>query len=193
MRFDKLKDPTLLAARVASRYAAQGVAIVEQGERTFLAATDGRCLTLVRAYPEDGDDTSSAVGNGRVYPVAAFAAARKAAKRKADASLTLNGAAFVNGADGSHAEFPKLDGAFPDVWAVVPKGEPVGVLRIDAELLARVQKALGASAVEIRVHAMEANGREVDPSLPLTIVPVYIDGAGEEDGSRGFLMPVKGD
>jgi hypothetical protein len=190
MRFDKNKDPAACAAKNASRYAVQGVAIVEQGDRTFLAATDGRCLTMVRAYAEDGDDASSATG--RIYPVAAFAAARKAAKRKADASLTLNGAAFVQ-ADGVRTEFARIDGTFPDALGIVPKTPAVGVLRIDAELLARIQKAMGAGAVEIRVHAMEANGCEVDCSVPITVVPLYFAGNGSDDGSRGYLMPVRGD
>ena len=187
MRFDKLKDPAACAAKDTSRYAVQGVAIVENGDRTFLAATDGRCLTLVRAHTEDGDDAS-----GAIYPVAAFAAARKAAKRKTEASLALNGAAYVQ-ADGVRTELARIDGTFPDALGIVPKAATVGVLRIDAELLARIQKALGASAVEIRVHAMEANGCEVDCSVPITVVPIQLGSTGEDDGSRGYLMPVRGD
>lgn len=154
-----------------------------------MAATDGCCLTFVRAFDEDGDDTASA---RRIYPAAAIVAARKAAKRKPEAQLTLNGVASVV-ADGVRTEFAVADGVFPDANAIVPKSAPVGVLRLDAELLARIQRALGASAVEIRVHAMAKDGREVEPSLPLTIAPIYLAGDGEEDGSRGYLMPVRGD
>ncbi|HEX5051048.1 MAG TPA: hypothetical protein VFZ65_04690 [Planctomycetota bacterium] len=186
MKFDKRRDPAACAAKDASRYAVTGVAVVTQGDHTFLAATDGKCLTLVRAHSEEGDDV------GGIYPVAAFAAARKAAKRKDDATLALNGAASIE-ADGVRTEFAKVDGTFPDVWSIVPKAPTVGVLRIDAELLARIQKAMGASAVEIRVHAMAANGCEVDPSLPLTIAPAATKGTVDDDGSRGFLMPIRGD
>ena len=189
MRFDKRKDPAAVASKEGGRYAVNGVAIVRQGECTFLAATDGRCLTLVRAFEQEGD--SGASGSG-IYPTTAIVAARKASRRKADAQLTLNGAAFVV-ADGVRSEFAKVDGAFPDVHGIVPTAAPVGILRLDAELLAKIQRALGANAVEIRVHAMAENGRDVEPSLPLTIAPVYIDGNGEEDGSRGYLMPVQGD
>ena len=81
MKFDKAKDPAACAAKSPTRYAVQGVAVVEKGDATFLAATDGRSLSMVRAYPQDGDDMPSALGNGRIYPPAAFAAARKACKR----------------------------------------------------------------------------------------------------------------
>jgi len=56
MKFDKSKDPAACAAKDATRYAVHGVAIVEKGDATYLAATDGRMLSLVRAYAEDGDD-----------------------------------------------------------------------------------------------------------------------------------------
>ena len=103
MRFDKNKDPGACAAKDTTRYAIHGVAIVEKGDATFLVSTDGRSLSMIRAYPEDGDDMPSILGQGRIYPPAAFAAARKACKRKPDASLTLNGAACVQ-ADGASTE-----------------------------------------------------------------------------------------
>lgn len=189
MRFDKRRDPAAVATKEGGRHAVNGVAIVRQGDRTFLAATDGRCLTLVRAFEQEGDDGAS---GGGVYPPAAIAAARKAARRATDAQLTLNGAAYVV-ADGVRSEFAKVDSPFPDVDGIAPTAPPIGILRLDAELLARIQRALGATAVEIRVHAMAADGREVDPSVPLSIVPVSLGGAAEDDGSRGYLMPVRGD
>jgi DNA polymerase III sliding clamp (beta) subunit (PCNA family) len=188
VRFDKRKNPAAVAAKESGRYALTGVAIVREGAQTFLAATDGRCLTFVRAFEEDGDDASG----GGIYPAAAVAAARRAARRRPEAQLTLNGAAFVV-ADGVRTEFARVDGVFPDARGIVPSSAPVGIVRLDAELLARIQRALGASAVEIRAHAMADDGRHVDSGVPLSIVPVYFDGAGEEDGSRGYLMPVRGD
>ena len=191
MRFDKSKDPGACAAKDTTRYAIHGVAIVEKGDATFLAATDGRSLSMIRAYPEDGDDMPSILGQGRIYPPAAFAAARKGAKRKPDATLTLNGAACVQ-ADGASTEFARVDGTFPDVLAVVPKAKPVQVLRLNAEYLARLQKALGANAVAIEIHELEPSGA-VDPSIPLTVRPIYLEGPGTEDGSFGVIMPIRGD
>lgn len=191
MKFDKAKDPAACAAKEATRYAVQGVAIVEKGDATFLAATDGRCLSLVRCYPEDGDDMPAILGQGRIYPPAAFAAARKGAKRKADARLTLNGAAWVQ-TDGASTEYARVDGTFPDALAVVPKGKAVQTLCLNAEYLARMQKALGANGVAIEIHELTPTG-EVDPAFPVTVRPLYMDGPGTEDGSFGILMPIRGD
>lgn len=191
MRFDKQKDPAACAAKESTRYAVQGVAMIQKGDAIYLAATDGRMLSMVRAYPEDGDDVASGIGIGRVYPPAAFAAARKAAKRKADATVTLNGAAYVQ-SDGASTEFAKVDGTFPDALEAIPKGQAVQTLCVNAEYLARLQKALGANGVEIRVHAIDNSG-QVDPSVPLTIRPIYLDGQGTDDGSFGILMPIRGD
>jgi hypothetical protein len=182
MRFDKLKDPAAAASKESTRYAIQGVAIVERDGGTFLVATDGRALTLVRCHPDDGDDMSAILGQGRIYAAAAFNAARKAARRKPDARLTLNGAAWVDAADGSHVEFPRVEGTFPDVACAIPKGEPAHVVRLDAEYLATIQRALGADGVEVRVHG---------DGEPLTIGPIYMHG-GVADGSIGILMPIGG-
>ena len=191
MKFDKSKDPAACAAKDATRYAVHGVAIVEKGDATYLAATDGRMLSLVRAYPEDGDDMPAILGQGRIYPPAAFAAARKGAKRKADATLTLNGAAWVQ-ADGASTEFARVDGTFPDVLAAVPKGKAKQTLCLNAEYLARLQKALGANAVAIEIHELEPSGA-IDAAFPLTIRPIYLEGPGTDDGSFGVLMPIRGD
>ncbi|MBL8751417.1 MAG: hypothetical protein JNK78_19835 [Planctomycetes bacterium] len=191
MKFDRHKDPAACAAKESTRYAVQGIAVVEKGDATFLAATDGRSLSMVRAYPEDGDDMPSILGQGRVYPPAAFAAARRACKRKADAALTLNGSACVQ-ADGSTTEFARVDGAFPDVLGIVPKGKAVQTLRVNAELLARLQKAMGANGVAIEIHELDGTG-QVDPTFPLTIRPLYMEGPGTDDGSFGILMPIRGD
>lgn len=192
MKFDKSKDPAACAAKSPTRYAVQGVAVVAKGEATYLAATDGRCLTLVRAFPEDGDDVAGASGNAPIYPVAAFAAARKVAKRKQpDASVALNGCAQVQ-ADGASTEFTKVAGTFPDVFACLPTGKDRQVLRLNAEYLARMQKAFGANGVEIVVHEFDTDGQP-HPAYPLTIRPLYMEGPGTDDGSFGVLMPIGGD
>jgi hypothetical protein len=190
MRFDKSKDPAACVAKDATRYAVQGVAVVERGDATFLAATDGRCLTLVRAYPEDGDDMPSILGNGRIYPPAAFAAARKAAKRKSEATLTLNGAAYVQ-ADGASTEYARVDGDVPRCdWVPAEAGT-----RASASAQRRV---LGEDAKGVRcqrvsrsscTHSRPGNRTRV---LPFTIRPIYLEGGGTDDGSFGVLMPIGG-
>jgi hypothetical protein len=176
MRFDRAKDPAAVAPRLggSDRYRNAGAALVKRGECEFLAATDGRALTFVRAYPDD-DDTPDGV-----YPSAAFTAARKAGYKKADASLTLNGSAHV-AADGAVTEFTKVEGLFPDVNAVVPTGAYRSI-SVNAEYLAKVQKALGADAIEVQVY--DEAGK-----VPLVIKPIYLHG-GRDDGSFGVVMPI---
>ena len=191
MKFDRHKDPAACAAKDPTRYAVQGVAIVQKGDATFLAATDGHSLSLVRGYPEDDDDMPAILGQGRIYPPAAFVAARRASKRKPDAAVLLNGSAYVH-ADGATTEFARVDGTFPDVLSVLPTTKPVQTLHLNAEMLARLQKAMGANGVAIEVHALDTAG-QVDASVPLTIRPLYLDGPGTDDGSFGVLMPIRGD
>ena len=94
--------------------------------------------------------------------------------------------------DGASTEYARVDGTFPDVLAAVPKGKPVQVLRLNAEYLARLQKALGANGVAIELHELLPSG-EVDPAFPFTVHPLYMDGPGTDDGSFGILMPIRGD
>jgi hypothetical protein len=197
VKFDKAKDPAACAAKEETRYAVHGVAVVRKGDETYLAATDGRSLSMVRAFPEDGDDVPPDGDVGSVYPPVAFAAARKACKRAPDASLSLNGSARVT-ADGAVSEYAKLASLFPDVLGVVPKAKPVHVLRLNAEYLARLQEAFGANGVEIQVHATDPGTGALAHDLPLTIRPLYVGkdlGAakspdGSDDGSFGVLMPI---
>ena len=188
MKFDKAKDPAACAAKVSTRYAVHGVAVVRKDDATFLASTDGRALAMVRAYPEDGDD-APASSSDAVYPCPAFTAARKACKRKAEASLVLNGSAVVATDEGTRTEFAKIPERFPDVLGVLPKAKPVHVLRLNADFLARLQKGFGANAVAIEVHALDDKG-QLAHDLPLTIRPLYMDGPGTDDGSFGVLMPI---
>ena len=158
MRFDKSKDPAACVAKEPSRYAVQGVAVIAKDDATFLAATDGRCLTMVRAYPEDGDDSANASGTGRIYPPVAFAAARKAAKRKAsEAALVLNGAAYVQ-ADGAVSEVCQGRRHVPGRARMPPTGKPRQVLCLNAEFLARMQRRSGRTVSRLPFTSSTTTG-----------------------------------
>jgi hypothetical protein len=87
--------------------------------------------------------------------------------------------------DGAATDFAKVDGTFPDLAGVVPTNKPERVLRLDAEYLARIQRALGADGVEIRMHDDDRD------RMPLVIQPIHTSG-GVSDGSFGVLMPIGG-
>lgn len=72
-----------------------------------------------------------------------------------------------------------------DTTASCRRASPNGACGIDAEYFARIEKALGADGVEIRMHDDDRD------RMPLVIVPIYTAG-GTDDGSFGVLMPIGG-
>lgn len=183
MRFDPKKNPAGVVADACDRYAVTGVAAVALGGEHYLASTDGRGMVLIVAEPSPED----AIDGARVYPVAAIAASRRQAAGAV--VLTADGAA-VPGV----ASYPALPERFPALDGIVPMGEPERVFALDAERLAKIQRALGAAGVRIEWHGDDC---------PMVVRPVPVaaprPGKGRRsdpatiDGSYGVLMPISGD
>ena len=176
MRFDKKKNPAGVCAEAGS-YRVTGVAAVALEGLHYLASTDGRALVLIAAEPSPADLLDA----NRVYPAAAIAAARKAF---GSIDLHSDGAA-VPGV----ASFPALAERFPSLDGIVPTGKPEHVFCLDAELLARIQRALGAGGVQIYWHGDDK---------PMVIRPIPIGGkkarkSSPIDGSFGVMMPLWGE
>ena len=187
MRFDHLKNPAACAAKESSRYAINGAAIVKLGDRHYIAATDGHCLTCIPCELEEGDHPDG------VYPPAAFDAYRKAC-RTGKASLAVNGKAELRTMDGQSSAWPAAELRFPDVGGVItgkmPKGQRI---TINAKLLAKMADAFGTEAVTLHL-AMGSDG--IESSAPLRIEPTLYGAvakrqkrqSAENDGSFGMLM-----
>ena len=179
MRYQKTARPEACVSKEVTRYSPNGVGVVEHGGNVYLAATDGRCATMVRAYPDDGDHGYA----GQVYPAAAFVAARKATTRHAtESTVRLNGSAVVKTGE-STAEFARVEAVFPDVVACIPKNN-VSRITINAELLAKMQEAFGSGAVTLDIG---------DECTPILVRPVVLEKGGyvpTADGSQGVLMPI---
>lgn len=190
MKFDRHKNPALCAAKEKTRYAVDGVALLQHQDRYYLAATDGRKCSLIRAEREEHDEIEA--GKVPVYHVGAFTAARKAAGRgKPDACVHLNGRAVVTSADGSsRAEFAQIDSRFPDVFGCVPTGEPAFRISFNAEFLAELAKALGTENVTLSFFEDDTGRKD---RLPIRVEPLPIESGVIVDGSFGILMPVAGD
>lgn len=184
MRFDKYKNPAAVVPKEESRYAVPGVSFVKRGDQGYLAATDGRILTMIAATEEPEDHPGRSI-----YPADAIAAARATAKKLGrsvpDARVALNGSAKVTTA-GSVQEWATVSGVFPDAVAVIPTRAPKFVVRLNAALLAKIAGALDSESVEI----------EVDPSEVVAVVrPMHLGdqrGAGK-DGSFGVLSLIGAD
>lgn len=179
MRFDKRKDPALCAAKEETRYAINGVAVVKYKNKHFVAATDGRCLSMVEATLEETDSAERGVSQRD-----ALAAARKAAPKTCkEATVALGAKSDVVAADygATKTEYQQMDVRFPDVAGVVPKGKVKFTVSLNAALLAQIQKALDADAVTLEFEA---------PDLPMRVTPCYHgDARAVRDASFGVLMP----
>lgn len=178
MRFDKRKDPALCASKESTRY--NGVAVVAYAGKHFVAATDGRCLSMVEATLEETDSAERGVSQR-----AAFAAARKAAPEDAckEATVALGAKSDVVAADygATKTEYQQMDVRFPDVTGVVPKGKVKFTVSLNAALLAQIQKALDADAVTLEFEASD---------MPMRVTPCYgKDARAIKDASFGVLMP----
>lgn len=189
MKFDRLKDPALCAAKTETRYAIAGVALVQHQDHFYLAATDGRKASLIRAEREECDEVDPA--QAPVYHREAFTAARKAAgRRNPDASVHLNGKAVVeNRTGGSRTEFERLDSRFPDVFSCMPKGTPAFQASFNVEHLAELAKAMGTEHVTLSFFASD-HGRG---QQPVRVDPLSLDGDAAVDGSFGVFMPLSED
>lgn len=182
MKFPAKCKPEACAAKEETLYvgyAINGVGVIVENGVTYLAATDGRCATMIRAEAEETDKGCA----DSIYPAAAFAAARKAAGNKAqECQLALNGTARV-AAGGVTTEYAKVEGRFPDVLACTPKGKPIATVAIHADLLAKIQAGFGSDGVLLELFGER---------MPLKVHPVTIGTRYTEDksGTFGILMPV---
>ncbi len=169
MRFDRKKNPAALVVE-GSRYATSFVAPVTYRNGTYLCSTDGRALVMVSADVE-ADETLP-----RAIPAELIASARKgicAIGVKPDGKVV----ALHN-----PAEYPQPEGCFPDVVDVIPTGKHERAFSFDAELLAKIQKALGADGVTVEWHG---------DHQPMVIRPFYgKKNKAKADGSFAVQMPI---
>lgn len=177
--FDKHKDPSRCTGS-GDRYSIDGCQVVEHRGKHYIASTDGRMLCMVACEVEAYDHP------GGVYPSQAFATARKQSVGKL-AKIALNGKATVQ-AGGAMQEWSPMDDRFPDVCAVVNGAQKeagkVVTVSLNAELLADLQKAIGAGAVTLRINVDDVS------------VPIMVDHCAtkkdkaDRDGSFGLIMQI---
>ena len=175
MRLDARLQPEIAAGKVDTRYQVGGVWFLKRGGRWFTCATNGRMLLLCPVDSEDGDQLNA----GKVYPPAAFKAARKAAGKLSEAVIVCNGVARVVTKEGTTEFQPLEDGRVPDVEGVIPTGPAIGKAVFNAEQLVALQRGMGADAIEIEYHGDDT---------PAIVRPAF----GGVDGCIGVVMPWSG-
>lgn len=166
MKFDRRKDPAVFAE--ATRFASTpAVGVATYQGANYLGSTDGHAAIFVAMEGE-------ALPEGRMIPAAAIKEARSeyAVMRTEDGRVIIGGSAIA---------FPLAEQRFPDLAGVVPQGAVAKTITVDAALLVKAQKALGASAITIEIRA---------DGLPLLVRPSYLPkDKAERDGSFAVVMP----
>lgn len=193
MKFDKYKKPFLCASKEETRYAITDIGVVSRGaNRAWLAATDGRMMTLVAAEFEDGDSiplttgyASTVVHNREAVKAAVDAALKAKTPKPAEARLkaTVDNAEVTTREGATMAWKTIKDTRFPDIESVLPgpNQKVLATIMLDAEKLATIAKSLGVYAVKLEIR---------DPNLPVMVRPIYLESSAVEDGSFGMLMPI---
>lgn len=173
--FDKAKDPSRCTGS-GDRYSIDGCSVVEHRGKHYIAATDGKMLSMVACEVDPRQLANRLL------------ASRSERLRRIDAArMMLNGTAKVI-SGGAMQEWQPIADRFPDVCAVVndaqkDAGKTVTV-SLNAELLADLQKALGAGAVTLRIPVD-------NKSTPIVVEHCNAGkGKGAKDGSFGLLMQI---
>lgn len=183
--FDRKKDPTACVATDGSRYSMLGVAVVERNQRHYLAATDGRTLSMIAATI----DPPTATVPKDPFPTGPFGVARKAFKFRPQAAVDLNGSVTARTEDGGAVSAQAYAMTFPDVNGVVPEPRSDDVvIGVDVDLLANIVKALGTSFLELRIRRKDSD------SQPIQVSAIDLKAAQkrlpERDGSFAVIMPI---
>lgn len=114
-----------------------------QVENGVAVATDGHILAIVPVEMEEGDEP------GLVPPRSWGIACKRSGS--GEACIGLNGAVRAHGKDGL-TECARPVGKFVTWTAVIPAGEPVRRVRLNAAHLARLAAALGDDMVTLELH-----------------------------------------
>jgi hypothetical protein len=170
MKYDRRKSP--------AEFATTGYAFPEVGwdtveGRTYLFSTDGRAAILVEA--EAGDDVEAETLFRRTIPAPVFDCAKKNPVQE----LIVSGETV---SIGPLTYSTTARGPIPSISTLLRGLTPCDDSRgFDALLVARIQKALGASAVSLQFHG---------PREPIIVRGIYgAKARGLADSSFGLLMP----
>ena len=143
------------------------------GGDTRLVATDGHCMAIVPVH-DAADDTQGCI------PPLALKEARRVQKREPQLRLAANGS--VQLPDGRTYSRPTHE--FPP-WRQVsnPGGEIRARIALNAELLLRLARAIGAAGKDKKARVVELEIR--DPLDPVVVRTT------NGNGARGLIMPCR--
>lgn len=180
MKIDKKYKIESASSTDVSRYILNSVriektSVTPDGRQAQAIATDGKIMAMVPVQLEDGDKEEAIVSPK------AFATARKACGKLADARIELNGSAKVTSVEGEQS-FGYIEGNYPN-WKQVQPGDYKDSLKVslDAKLLFNLWKAIGGeSASNNRINL------EIDTKNDMNPIKVTTDGDG-----KGIIMRIR--
>ena len=195
MFYDALKNPAALIAANPGRYGVRGVGIVRDGDRVWLASTEGHAMILVDASYDATDLAALEEEKGApVLDPGVLETAKGAIRKKKGARVSLslaNGSCTTVHKSGSPVSFQNMEARFPCVLDCVPQkieGTKV-TLGIDVDLLHKLANGLGESRLELTLD-VDADGVVRMPAVCRPIVQLR---ESAEDASFGVIMPVAAD
>lgn len=145
----------------------------QDGQTGTLMATNGHALAVIPATLDHADTVGP-------ISVEAWKAACKATKKGADVDLSVNSVITLK----SGLQFPRPEpaGLVPKWDRIMPKGEPVFTVALNANLLANLATALGDNSHGVTLEFFDRTGMgaiRVTPCDPQTPA-----------GTVGLLMPM---
>lgn len=189
--YDVMKNPAALIDTGTSRYCVHGVGVIRDGDRVWLASTEGHAMILVDAAYYAQDLVALEDKDTPVLDPEALATAKGSVRKKFGSRVPLElsaGAVVAVNKSGSKVSFPFVEARFPRVLECVPKGVrgTKVTLSIDTGLLLKLAKGLGETKLKLTLD-VDADGCV---RLPVVCRPVVGLRQSAEDASFGIIMPV---
>jgi len=141
--------------------------------KDFIESSNGHALVRITHKEKASDDFKSII-----LPA-------KAAKDGKKNGIQLNCETYTHG--GSTVNFQPIDGEFPDTDQVMPKGEPIAKVCLDANLLIQVLKAVKTFRKDSRIAGIEISVYDTQ-----TQVKIRSLSTDQDQELTAIVMPTKG-
>lgn len=171
-----LKAALICTSTDETRYYLKGVAVQFDGDKLFIAATDGhRLIAMQPEFTIERDDTDPAnrADFGSVIIPAGIVKNLKLARGLDDCTLTIDGNKGEIEHAGQSVRFNFIDGSFPNWRAVVPPSISGETAQFDARYIGELPKICAAFGDKNHKIEIEHNGESpafIALNLPMPYV-----------------------
>lgn len=187
--FDPKSNPAACAAKKEGHYRKVDnvVQLVMHKGNPYLAATDGRALSMVRCETVGIDSPE----NVRLERQSIEFGAKAAKSAKTDCRIVIEDRKINAMGLTTERLDTTQDGQFPDVCSVIPESHKRNLrVALNVKLLAQLAKGIGADAIELEFDPEQfKDGRYLAGILATAAVAVK---NATETRSFGVIMPLSG-